>query len=495
MRQRQLLVAGLLVVMVALATAANMPPTMDDQYVTTVEDRSVAFELRAQDGDIDPLHPETHPLWFVLLDGPHHGVLVGNLADVLYEGPHDAVVAMTYIPATGYVGIDTVTLAVFDPFDETASGTVTIQIDIAARRSEGLLSGNWSMNATWESQSGSFSVFATQLTEVYRIGPLTMKGVAQIRKAILGGVEQIIFDTLRFDGEMKLGTLSVASTLGFDPEAPVAADLFDYWRTTIGFGLQGLNLRYTSYLGTPVTSSYQTLYAQAKSGSLSFTNTLRFDMEADCRFVFSRNDTSIGWRGCDMTFNASLGVSCNGFEQVRFSMSGLPMVRLLPTLTLDTQMTFTETAKTLAMSLNWRPLTVGCIRLYGGLDVGGAPGAAIEGFEFYGVRLECKIGDVKVVSATSLDPTKNATMTGQSDYFELVRMSGTLMGCCDLPGTWGIATYFYNQSSELFDWGMLTGTFDLALNEHTNVSFTTVLRSGELGDPRVELSFGFVVRW
>ncbi len=495
MRQRKLLIATMWIALIAVVAAANVPPTMDDRYVTTVEDRSVSFELRAEDGDIDPLHPDAHPLRFVLMDGPHNGVLVGDLTDVLYEGPHDAVVALTYIPAAGYVGTDLVTIAVFDPFDETASGTVTIQIDVTARRAEGLLSGNWSMNATWESQSGSFSVFATQLTEVYRIGPLTMKGMAQIRKGIVGGVEQIFFDTLRFDGEMSLGTLSVASTLAFDPEAAAAADLFDYWRSTIGFGLQGLKLRFTSYLATPVTSSYQTLYAQANSGSLSFTNTLRIDMEADCGFVFSRNDTTIGWRWCDMTFSAALGVSCNGFEQARLSMSGLPMVRLLPDLTLSTQLTFTEPAKTLTMSLSWQPLAVGCIHLYGGLDVGGAPGAEIEGFEFYGVRLECEIGDVKVVSATSLDPGKNATMTGQSDYFELVRMSGMLVGCCDLPGTWGIATYFYDKSTQLFDWGMLAGTFDLALNEHANVSFTTVLRSGELGDPRVELSFGFVVRW
>ena len=109
--------------------------------------------------------------------------------------------------------------------------------------------------------------------------------------------------------------------------------------------------------------------------------------------------------------------------------------------------------------------------------------------------MECEIGDVKVVSATSLDPLKNSSVTGQTDYWEVLRASGTLMGCCGMPGTWGLAAYFYGGSNQLFDWGMLTGAFDLVLNDHVNVNFELVNRSGELGDPRVELSFGWTVRW
>ncbi|MFC2108408.1 hypothetical protein ACFLS5_03000 [Candidatus Bipolaricaulota bacterium] len=50
-------------------------------------------------------------------------------------------------------------------------------------------------------------------------------------------------------------------------------------------------------------------------------------------------------------------------------------------------------------------------------------------------------------------------------------------------------------STQLFDWGMLTGTFDLALADDVNVSFETVLWSGDLGNPPLELSFGWTVRW
>jgi hypothetical protein len=495
MRQRNFWLAGLLVVVGAGITLGNVPPTMEDQYVTTVEDTPVMVELRAQDEDIDPNDPGAHPLRFVLLEGPSNGVLIGDLAEVWYEGPYDAVVQVTYVPAAGFVGTDLVTIAVYDPFDETASGTVTLQIDVTQRRAEGLLSGNWSMNATWVPQSGPFTAFGTQLTEVYRVGALTMKGTASVRKAVVGAVEQIVFDSLRFDGDIKLGTLSLASTLAFDPKAPDPADLFDFWRTTVGFALQGVSFRHTFYLAKPVTSSYQTLYTQASVGGVRFSNMLRFDVNDACVFEFARDDAMVAWSWCDLDLMATLSVTCEGFQQARFNLSGFPISQYLAGLTLNAGLTFTEDAKQLAMSLEWRPLTMACIRLYSELEVGGVREMEIDGFTIYGLRMECDIGGVHVVSATSLDPLRNSSVTGQTDYWEVLRASGTLMGCCGVPGSWGIATYFSGGSNQLFDWGMLKGAFGLALTDNVSTRFDLVYRSGELGDPMVELSFGWVVRW
>ncbi len=497
MRRRELclLLATLLLVVGAGNVLCNVPPTMDDQYVTTVEGTPVSFELRAKDEDIDPPDPGAHPLRFVLLEGPSHGILIGDMGEVRYEGPHDAVVELTYVPAGGFVGIDRVTIAVYDPFDETATGTITIQIDVTERRAEGMLSGSWSMNATWESQSGSFSAFATRLTEVYRIGALTMKGIAGWRMASAGGGRSVIFDSLRLEGDVKLGAMSIASTLAFDPDAPSTADVFDYWRTTVGFVLQGVDLRHTFYLATPVTSSYQTLYARASTGGLNFTNTLRFDVNDECAFEFARNDTTIGWSWCDLNMSAAFAVSCAGFQQATFSMPDLPIPGLIPGLTLNAGLTFTVDTKTLSTTLQWRPSTIGCIQVHGGLEVGGSHDMEIKGVSIYGVRIECDIGGVRVVSATSLDPSKNSSVTGQTDYFEVLRMSGTLMGYCGVPGTWGIATYFYDHSTRLFDWGMLTAAFDLALTDYVSANLDLVFRSGELGDPKAELSFGWMVRW
>ena len=84
MRRRELWLAGLLTVAGAWSALGNVPPTMDDQYVTTVQNTPVTFEIVAADEDIDPLNPDAHPLRFVLLDGPSHGLLIGDMEKVLY---------------------------------------------------------------------------------------------------------------------------------------------------------------------------------------------------------------------------------------------------------------------------------------------------------------------------------------------------------------------------------------------------------------------------
>lgn len=495
MKRRVLCLIGLLLVTGA-ATLGNVPPTMEDQYVTTVQDTPVTFELRAQDEDIDPTDPDAHPLRFVLLEGPENGVLIGDLGAVWYEGPHDALIELTYVPAAGFVGTDRVTMAVFDPFDETATGTVTILIDVTARRAMGLLSGNWTCGMTYIPQSGSISAFQTQLTEVYRIGQLTVQGIASWGMTSVGGVENVTFNALRLVGDVKFSTMTVSSTLAFDPDATSPADLFDYWRTTVGFALQGVSFRHTFYLTQPVTSSYQSLYARGTIGGLSFTNTLRFDVNDTCNFTFGRNDASIGWSWCGLRLYATLAVTCDGFEEAVLKVNDLILAPgYLPGLTLDSQLTYTVEKKTVSATLGWRPGRMGCIRAYGELRVDGGDELEVTGVSIYGLRVEYDVGDVKVVSAMSLDPAKNSVLTGQSDYFEVLRASGTLTGCCSGSGSWGLATYFHAGSDQLFDWGMTTGGFDLALNDRMNVDFEFVYRSGELGDPRVELSFGWVVRW
>jgi len=495
MRRRGPWLVGLLVVMAAAAAAVgNVPPTMEDQYVTTVQDTPVVFELRAQDADIDPNDPDEHPLRFVLVEGPSHGVLIGDMGEVTYEGPHDAVIELTYVPAAGFVGTDVVTVAVYDPYDETASGTVTIEIDVTERRAEGILSGSWTMEATFLPQSGAFTVFGTQLTEVYRIGALTVKGIAGWGMTSVGGVEKVRFTALRLEGDVKLSGMTASTTLALDPDASTTAELFDSWRATVGFALQGMSFRHTSYLAEDVTSSYQSLYAQGSVGGVSLTNTVRLDMNEACAFEFGRNDTSASWSWCDLDLLARLSVTCEGFGEASINLYELPILEDLPGLTLDAGLTFAVDEKRLVTTLRWRPQATGCLKLYGELEVGGE-GMELEGLAIYGLRVECDVGGVRVVSATSFDPAKNAVVTGQSDYFEVVRATGTVTGCCGVPGSWGVATYFHAGSAQLFDWGMTTGRFDLSLNDHVSVNFELVNRSGELGDPRVELSFGWMVRW
>jgi len=494
MKHRGPWLVALLAGMASAAALGNVPPTMVDRDAATVEGTAVRVELRAQDLDIDPSNPAAHPLRFVLLQGPSHGLLLGDLADVRYEDPCDAVVTLTYAPAAAFLGTDVLTVAVFDPFDETSMAA--IRIDVVERRSVGLASGNWSMDTTWSAQSGSFSAWRTQLTEVYRVGGLTTKAVAQLRTGLVGGVERVVFDALRFEGDIRIGTLSLASTLAFDPKAP-STGLFDYWSASARFAVAGVGFRHTFYLTQPASASYQVCVAEAYLGGVRLVNTLRLELDAACSFRFARDEAALSWAWCDLDMTAGFSVTCAGFEEATFSLSGLALSWAMPGAALKTALRLAGDEKQLSLTLVWKPVASGCVLLFGGLETGGGVKTplSIDWLSIHGIRLECGIGDVKLVSATSLDPSKNSRITGQTDYWEVIRMSGPLEGCCGVPGTWRVATYFYGDSTVLFGWGMATGGFEARLGEHVTARIELVFRSGELGDPTSEISSGFVVRW
>lgn len=507
MTVRALWVAAILIVAGSLAAWANVAPTMADQYVVTVQNLPVTFEVRAEDGDIDPLDPTSERLKFLVLEGPSHGVLVGDLEDIHYVAAHSGIVEVTYVPADGYVGTDVVVLSVVDQHGEAASGTTTIEIDVAARRVEGLLSGNWSNEVTFDVQSAEFTAFRTQLTEVYRLGRLTMKGIVDLKMETVGAVKTFIFDALRLVTDVTLLGLNISSTLEFDPEAPdPAMNRFDYWRTTTDFAFLGVDFAHTLYLTRPQTASYQTIAMQGSLAGVFVSNTLRIELDDDCSFVWARNDAFLSWSWCDISLQASLALTCAGFEKAVFTAVGIPVPSVGPLpedVTLDFSVDFELDRKSFSAQLDWNPDWLGCIRLMAELETSSVahPAGSSEratGVVIYGLKLECEIPPgVSFVSATSLDKNYNSKVTGQTDYFEVIRLAGDLVGCCGLPGYWGISTYFYDSSSWLFDWGMTMASFDLGLSEQLSVSFDLVVHSGDLtlSAPWTEVSVGWTARW
>jgi len=496
MTLRGLLGAGLLVTLWGFIVFGNVAPTMEDQYVTTVQDTAVTFTLRAQDDDIDPLNPDAHPLHFVIFEGPTHGVLIGDLTEVRYAGPHDALVEVTYAPAAGFVGTDYVTIAVIDLFDETASRMTTIQIDVAERRAEGLLSGSWDTSLTFNVQTVGVAAFRTQLTEVYRIGQFVAKGIANW-KLSTGGSSNLIFDFLRFQADFPLGdAIKVSSMLAFDPEANM---LFDYWRTTTSFSIFDTSFTHTFYLTRLQTSSYQTIVVRGSVGDVRYSNTVTFDMVDGCGFCFNRENLSLSWTWCDLQVRSTVNITDDGFQSVTVKARDYPIPGLVAPnfgLYLDLSLAFTSTSKTLTPTLKLRTAWVDCIQILATLETSGTSNTSIDRFSVYGIRLQQTLLDgTRIQIATSFDSAKNSRVTGQTDYFEVLRMSGTLMGCCGVPGTWSVATYFNEGSTQLFDWGMTIIRADVMMSDRFNFNFETVFRSGFFEDPKLELTLGWMTRW
>jgi len=67
--------------------------------------------------------------------------------------------------------------------------------------------------------------------------------------------------------------------------------------------------------------------------------------------------------------------------------------------------------------------------------------------------------------------------------------------CCRYPGTWNLASYSNTSSDQLFDWCMTIFGMDVRLSNPFTLAFETTFRSGELGDPKLEITFGWTVRW
>jgi hypothetical protein len=480
-----------------IAASASDRPMVGDVYVTALRDTPQTFVVVAQDSAIDPLHPSAHPLRFVLLGGPSHGVLSGDLTAVVVDPPHEARVALTYIPAVGYVGRDAMTLVAVDGFGNT-SEPATMEVSVIAERAPGVLAGAWDAEWTIDVQSAAITAFSQRLTEVYRVGMFLLTGIAEFQMESTGGPMAIQFDALRFESEAAVGPLRVKATLAFDPKESSASELFDYLLTHVGADLFDISLSHTLFLTRPQTESYQTLIVGGAVGDVTLTNTVRLDLGEDCGFAFSRDDLQATWAWCGAALRVAAGVTSAGFESATVGAQGIPIPRFswLPgDVTADVVLTFRPTAKTVSAGVDWDPGIVGCVRILGELATGAGSGV-VDQAVLYGLVLECDVTPfVHVKSATSFDLSKNATVTGQVDYFESLALSGDLESCCGVPGTWSAVTYFRSPSSQLFDWGMTVMKADIGISEHFSVRFDLAVRSGELGDPLSEFTIGWTARW
>ena len=93
-----------------ISVGANQPPTANDQTVTTAEDTAKTVTLTGSD-------PEGQALTFALASpAPAHGTLTGTAPN------------LTYTPAANYNGPDSFGFKVTDPFNNTDTGVVNVNV-------------------------------------------------------------------------------------------------------------------------------------------------------------------------------------------------------------------------------------------------------------------------------------------------------------------------------------------------------------------------------
>jgi len=466
-------------------------PVAEDGFVRTAREQQAVVVLRATDEELDPADPDAHPLVFTLLDGPSHGILVGDLAGVSTMAPHTAWVALTYVPADGFVGTDRFVFQVTDSLGLLDTGQVLIAV---VDRPDGKLNGLWTSRLTYDVQTQAMTAFTARMTTVYQIHGLTLRANALWNFA-RNAVGEPFFKSLTFDAALPLGMAgSLVSAFALVPDFPPE---FLYWRTTATLKLLGLSIIDTFDLKPVQTESTHTISVSGSVGALTLSSTTTFK---GCTFCFDRQSIAVVWPiCCNLRPHVSLSFSCEGgFEGLSFALSDIPIPSLVNegvglyfgvTTTFDTG----ATGKTIAPSLSLRTKWVECVRLLTELDLNNM---TLDGVSVYGLVVNCSFpGDVSLRMDTSFEDTKNGAVTGIGDYFERWLLTGPTSTCCGGTGIWQIATYFHHASLHLFEWGMTSFLLDMSVSDLVSIYALTTIRSGFFQDSTLEISIGFTARW
>ncbi len=456
----------------------NDAPVAEDSTVTTLPGVEIMFSLRAEDRDIDPLHPEEHPLVFTIREGPEHGTVTNGLAVVFYEAPHTAVADLVYTPDAGFTGTDRITYAVTDPTGATAMGQ--IDIDVGKPSHVGRFAGSWAGSFTVGIGAFSIDAFSNVLSAVYELDPLRLKATASWNK--------LSFSSFTINADVAVaGLATLRSTLAFDPSQLA----FNYFRTTTTFDLFDLRVRHTFYLTIPQTNSYQQFFLRTSLAGVTITNTTKF---MACPICFSENELRVrwSWEPCDLKVDTKLKTTAeDGFDSFSISLTEISLFRLpFLRIGLNLKTTFTTSNKELAPSFTCRTEWIDCIKLRCELD---ADDMLLDGVNIYGIEIRHNfLGGVDIRMATSFDETKNASLTGYSQYFESFIISGPLSSCCGAPGRWQIGTYYSCDATTLFDWGMTVAKVDMGLTDQFRFSFEAKFTDNPAD---TELTFGWRVLW
>jgi len=460
----------------------DAPVAVDDFFVTQPE-TPVSITLEATDPDVDPFNPEEHPLAFAIVGEPKSGVLSGDLAMVTYEVPHRASVELTYTPNPGFVGTDSLVFSATDP--SGAFDTAVVQIDV--RESPpvaGILWGIWDIYVTLQETQTLSSALAltSSFTTVYVLDSWKFEGKATFLETG--------FSAFTVKAEFPLGeSATVVSTVAFDP---TSSSPFSYLQAVTKFDFLEIDWTHTFYLAADSTSTYNTLVARWKLLDISFTSTTKF---TGCNLTFDEEEIRVRWVWvpCDLKLDAMLSIECEGFNEfsltVRdFSIFGQGCESLCIYLTLET--TFTTSSKEMTGTFTCRSDWIDCFKV---LCEVVADGMSIQGVSVYGIRLQTSFpGGVEFRTDTSFTETKNASVTGYSDYFEKCMLTGPTLPCCGSPGRWQIATYFKSGGTTLFSWGRTTLLLNTSLSDQISISAELTLNPDE---PHWEWTSGFKVRW
>jgi hypothetical protein len=272
------------------------------------------------------------------------------------------------------------------------------------------------------------------------------------------------FDLLTLSASGTLGTSQLSSSLVLNPSTLS----FVSWLTSGSLTVLGARLTDSVYIASSQPSSYTLLRISGETGAFAWDASAKLGV---CPLAFWDASLCVDWSWgvCATPLRACLGFDDQtGFESFTATATGIPILEsvLGGAGLLDVAIEFTPTEKQLTPTLRFEPQWFVCpeFRVFGGIDFGGSGGISI-----YGLKIECPLGDLIFRVADSLVDSKNASITGRADFFELFEIEGPFPSCCASLGQLKVSAYFERPpapSGALFGIGLLSGSVDFHVADH-----------------------------
>ncbi|MEA1904918.1 MAG: hypothetical protein U9M97_03450 [Candidatus Hadarchaeota archaeon] len=436
-----LVVAFIMTVMGGLCASGWMAVAQDIlpiQVVMSAFETPVSFLICAQ--------ADAESYVFEFLGYPTNGIIVGMLPELVYA------------PNPGFYGLDSAEIAVYAKAGGQLVDVISIQMLVLSPQVEVSppslgFTGDVMFGPPLDVEGASFTAFYHQ-------------NFTYFSEDIRALWEEGAFNSLRSDTRFTLllswDELSmkfpITSTLDFDPSVPKLKS----WSVNTSTDLLDWTLGYRFYFSGDETQtrSYTELTAKGRLGDIiDCSGRVKFRglgaEFSEFSLTTSASLDSLGWMGCDIKWESGLSFTKDeGFREGYFKLLDIPIPFLDFTsfnILLDTELTFTSVEKSLEPSLRLVSDWDACLKPLLSLESPPA-GIGITGIELYGVELRCDFtGGVTGRFATSFNLLKDASVTGDSHFFELWQFSGPVVSCCGSPTKWQLSVYFSRGAGSLFN--------------------------------------------
>ena len=439
-----------------LITAQELPPPTQSLIVSFNEA-----------GEILLCDPEVAPNFaFEITVPPEHGALSGTPPRLVYT------------PDPGFYGEDSFRVAVYDAKTEELLEEIYVEVKVLGPG--GLISPpSFTWNAKITFSGPSFAIEETQFD--LRFAAKLYYCDLELYTKITDNVFSTFTATLRYNLRLLADTAEIEIPLGlttdFDPTVPGLKS----WTASVRIPVLDFTLDYRFYFDADTPgNSYGLFTLTGTLDEISLTLRTKFSgltIEfSDLSLLLRGEAVALGCAFCDFTWEIGLAFSKEeGFQNLYFAFDDLPVpcglcgdVKIYTNL----KITFTPEAKdvtpALRVSTDW---IEGCIKPYIALETA-AEGFGLEAVDLYGIELKCEFAnEIQGRFVTSFDPERDASLTGDPNFFEYWRFEGPVVGCCGDTGRWQFTFYFSRGTEFLFGFSKLKCILTFPLFQGFTVTF------------------------